>query len=127
MPYQTDARRKLTAFLQSHRGESLTAEEVAQSLPDVNPSTVYRNLNLLAESGDVIKSVRPDGHCVLWQWHERQACKGHLHLRCESCGRVIHLDDAVSEALKSEISTSSRFEVDIGSTEITGRCAKCRR
>ncbi len=127
MPYQTDARRKLTAFLQSHRGEALTAEEVAQGLADISPSTVYRNLNLLAESGDVIKSVRTDGRTVLWQWHERQACQGHLHLRCESCGRVIHLDGAVSEALKSEISSSSRFEVDMGSTEITGRCAKCRR
>jgi Fur family ferric uptake transcriptional regulator len=127
MPYQTETRKKLVAFLREHAQEAMTADEVAQGIGGISQSTVYRNLNLLCENGEVLKSVQTDGHTVLWQWHEKQACEGHLHLRCESCGRVIHLDQSLSRALSSEINASSKFEVDMRGAEIPGLCAKCRK
>lgn len=69
--------------------EHPTAEMVYELLRAENPNlslgTVYRNLNLLAEEGLLLRLSFPvdrfDG-CV----------EPHTHFRCDKCGRVLDLD-----------------------------------
>ena len=67
-----------------------TADElyhmVRQRLPHISLGTVYRNLDLLAEQGEICKiesagsSKRFDGNL-----------RPHQHARCQKCGRVVDI------------------------------------
>ena len=54
-------------------------------------------------------------------------CDAHLHLKCVDCGRLIHLDEDVSDALQSDLLRAAGFTVDGRSTTIYGTCAACGR
>ena len=43
------------------------------------------------------------------------------------CGRLIHLDEGVSDALQSDLLRAAGFTVDGRSTTIYGTCAACGR
>lgn len=103
--------------------EHPTAEMVYQWLKPANPSlslgTVYRNLNLLAEEGVLVRMPFPV--------ERYDACtEPHSHLRCESCGRVLDLGlpydgtmDAAAGAAAPEL-TIRRHEV-----VFYGLCSRC--
>ncbi len=81
-------RELIRAAVQGSR-EHPTAEMVYQWLKPANPNlslgTVYRNLNLLAEEGVLIRMPFPV---------ERYdaVTRPHTHFCCEKCGRVMDLD-----------------------------------
>ena len=52
-------------------------------------------------------------------------CDAHLHLKCVDCGRLIHLDTGVSDALQADLLRAAGFTVDGRSTTIYGTCAAC--
>ena len=60
------------------------------------------------------------------QWYPGH-CDAHLHLKCVDCGRLIHLDEDVSDALQSDLLRAAGFTVDGRSTTIYGTCAACGR
>ncbi len=64
-------------------------ERVRQELPGVSLSTVYRNLNILVEEGDIL-TVRGLGQEV----HYDHNLHDHCHVQCRICGKVsdIHTD-----------------------------------
>lgn len=67
-----------------------TADEiyikVREQFPNVSLGTVYRNLNLLSECGEIQKLTFPEGP-------DRFDCNvmPHYHFVCRSCGRVFDL------------------------------------
>lgn len=68
-----------------------TADEiyakVVSDYPSISKGTVYRNLNILAEEGSVLKIEIPGG-----AEHFDHNCHDHYHVRCVSCGRVFDVD-----------------------------------
>ncbi len=105
--------------------EHPTAEMVYQWLKPANPNlslgTVYRNLNLLAEEGILVRMPFPV--------ERYDACTGpHSHLRCERCGRVVDVElpydgdlDAAAAASAPEL-TVRRHDV-----VFYGLCPGCGR
>ena len=70
----------------------LTAETiisaVQEKLPEVNKSTIYRNLDLLEKAGCVFKS-EVDNHTV---YHHAEI-HHHCHLICKKCRTIIECDE----------------------------------
>lgn len=104
--------------------EHPTAEMVYQWLKPANPNlslgTVYRNLNLLAEEGVLVRMPFPV--------ERYDACtEPHNHMRCEGCGRVIDLDLPYDAALDAAAGDSEP-EVAICRHEVIfyGLCGQCR-
>lgn len=104
--------------------EHPTAEMVYQWLKPANPNlslgTVYRNLNLLAEEGVLVRMPFPV--------ERYDACtEPHNHMRCEGCGRVIDLDLPYDAAL-DVAAGDSEPEVTICRHEVIfcGLCGQCR-
>ena len=60
---------------------------VKNEYPNISLGTVYRNLNLLAEMGEVLKISTPNGG-DRFDGHMHP----HYHFCCNKCGRVIDLD-----------------------------------
>lgn len=103
--------------------EHPTAEMVYQWLKRTNPNlslgTVYRNLNLLAEEGILIRMPFPV--------ERYDACvQPHSHFRCKGCGRVFDLSfgyDGRMDAAAAE--TAPGFQVEGHDLTFTGLCPEC--
>lgn len=124
--------RRLTAqraviweILSAEPDAHLSAEEIAarvrNRLPQVNASTVYRNLDVLVEDGLVLRTDLGESRAFFEPAHEH----AHHHLVCERCGRVDHVHDDVLVDVATRIRERAGFRV--GSREVTlhGVCREC--
>ena len=103
-----------------------TADEIYEKLlPDVNRSTVYRNLEKLTESGKITRKLSKDGSRAIYRLNPIAHCEGHLHLICSHCGGVIHLSETDSDKLEKVLKKSYGFSVNDNTTVISGICESC--
>lgn len=108
----------------SQTKEHPTADTVYLNIRSVHPNislgTVYRNLNLLAEQGEILKincrdgSDRFDGNP-----------KPHYHFICNSCGRVIDLEMDSIEHINVIANVGFNGRVDGHVTFFHGVCPQC--
>lgn len=125
MTYNTGKREQILKFLADNSARSYTLEEICENIiPDGHgKSTVYRIVSELVEK-DCLRRLS-DGktrHCT-YQYVGDEECRGHLHLKCRGCGRLIHLDEQVSHELCDAL-LASGFAVEEGSM-LFGRCEGC--
>jgi Fur family peroxide stress response transcriptional regulator len=106
----------------SHPTADEIYETVRKQIPRISKGTVYRNLQVLSESGRVTV-LDLCGHVARYD-ARRDA---HDHFRCRGCGRVIDLDEPVDPGLEDRISKRTGFVVSGHQTEFRGWCAECRR
>ena len=101
-----------------------TAEEVyrwvSQEHPDISLATVYRNLNTLAQRGEIQRLQVPGGA----DRFDRTAVP-HYHLSCSGCGCFIDLDIPYLEGLNQQVSQMSRCRVEAHQIVFQGLCAHC--
>jgi len=102
-----------------------TADEVyamvRRRLPRISLGTVYRNLDLLSESGLVRKldsgpQMRFDADTT-----------DHYHVRCARCGRVRDLHVEPIPGLDELVETGHEFDIIGYRLEFIGICSSCRR
>jgi Fur family peroxide stress response transcriptional regulator len=105
--------------------EHPTAEMVYQWLKPANPNlslgTVYRNLNLLAQEGVLIRMPFPveryDGDV-----------HPHSHFRCRACSRVFDIElDQGPEIDQAAAKAVPGFQVEGHELIFTGVCPECRK
>ena len=101
-----------------------TADEVysrvRQRIPRISLGTVYRNLEILTQSG-MIRKLEVAGAQKRFDGKLGQ----HYHLRCMRCGRV---DDAPGETLTSverHVERKSEYEILGHRLEFIGLCPDC--
>src|SRR5437899_5775384 len=99
-----------------------TAEEIARQVraryPQIDPSTVYRNLEALEELGYVTHTHLDDR---ITRWH-RADTHPHGHLVCRSCGSETEVRTEALEAMARRIRADHRFEPDLAHSAIVGIC-----
>lgn len=105
-----------------HISPTAICRRVQQRHPDVNPSTVYRTLDLLEEVG-----VLSHSHLEQGAEYHRRAEGGHVHLACSSCGAEDSLSLLEADALQELVRRHRGFEADLTHFAISGRCARCAR
>jgi Fe2+ or Zn2+ uptake regulation protein len=118
----TIQRAKIIEYLKSVKTHP-KAEEVYTALrkdiPGISLATVYRNLNLLTDHGDIIKlELNGKSH------FDGQACN-HVHCICTRCGKIIDemREDVVKQALLKV--KSNDFTPSCATVIIKGYCKKC--
>lgn len=107
-------------------GRHFTAEElkeqVEETLPGLEVSTVYRTLEAFNEAGLVVESRIPNKGPRVFEANPSP----HPHLVCEDCGDIFHLETAdyrrMLETLNQEV---AGFEVHKLHVFATGRCTCC--
>ena len=129
--YKTAGRQRLLTFLETHPDRQFTAEELCSELDvtagenKTRKSTLYRHLSELCEEGTVRKYRSDTQSSYVYQYVGEGDCTRHFHLKCVTCGGLIHLECAVSEELLSHISAHHGFEVDSGRSILYGLCNSC--
>ena len=97
-------------------------EQVKREIPHISLGTVYRNLKLLKQGGDIIELdlagtlSRFDGHT-----------QPHYHFRCEQCGRIFDVDEPAHKAIDNRIARRTGLKVTHHRLEFRGLCHHCQR
>ncbi len=116
-------RDSIKAFL-STRKDHPTAEivytNVRQSFPNISLGTVYRNLTLLADLGEIARLRVGDG---VDRFDYDTA--PHYHFVCSECGRVMDLEMPLMEQLTETAGKSFEGKIEGHVTYFYGHCNKC--
>jgi Fur family ferric uptake transcriptional regulator len=89
----------------------------------VGLTTVYRHLQVLADSGEVDVLRSGDGEVT----YRRCSTGHHHHLVCRMCGRTVEVDGPAVERWARTVADDNGF-VDVSHTvEIAGTCRSCAR
>jgi len=97
--------------------------QVVSRYPNVNISTIYRNLELLLKLGMVTATDMGSGRV---RYHPSE--KGHHHhLVCRECGTIMDLDESLLSPLKDALLKEYNFIADLKHLAIQGRCVDCNK
>ena len=103
-----------------------TADEIYQTImkehPNISRATVYRNLKLLSETGEIRKMEIPGGSDRF-----DQRIHDHCHVRCEICGRVFDVDMEYITGLEKNIKESHGFAFTGYDILFRGICPDCQK
>lgn len=125
--YNTKQRDEIVEFFSKHRGKCFSAKEIIKSGEiKSGEATVYRTLSKLAESG-VLKRFTDGSAGACYQLAESANCDKHFHLKCEKCGKLIHIDCGFMAEIKGHIEENHDFFVDLGKTVFYGLCGDCAK
>ena len=134
--YQTEQKKKLLSYMSEHQNEQFSAEQLSEIMERAGEndagktpgkSTVYRLVSDMAAEGTLRRFPNGGGRGWLYQYHRMPDCSGHLHLKCEKCGALLHLECGMSDDLLRHIEEEHGFKVDNNATVLYGLCAACRR
>ena len=93
---------------------------VRKRLPRISLGTVYRNLEILAESGDIQK-LEPS--CTLKRFDGKT--ENHYHLRCIRCDRVVDAPADFDVTINHELKSDTDFKIIGHKIEFVGICPQC--
>jgi len=120
---QRDAILRVVRDMTSHPTANWIYDQVRGEIPNISLGTVYRNLRLLVEEGQIseIELARTlsrfDGNT---QYHH--------HFICEQCGRVFDVgnDERMERAMVDEMSQGTGFKITHHRYELYGLCKDCQ-
>ena len=96
--------------------------EIAAENTLISKATVYRNLKILSEQGEILHIPIPDGaDCFDFN------TKPHYHLECRSCNRVFDVNMPYQSDLCSKIVGCEDFLVESHHIVFSGLCPACRK
>ena len=107
--------------LQSHATAEEIYDEVVKRHPAISRGTVYRNLNRLAEEGEIRRMEIPGGPD---RYDHR--CHGHYHARCLHCGGVFDVEMAYLQDLEQAVTDAHGFAISGHDIIFTGICPDCQ-
>ena len=96
--------------------------EVKREIPGISLGTVYRNLRLLTETGEV-RSYESTGGVSRYD-----GCAApHYHFRCERCGALIDIEEPVNEDLDRRVAVRTGLHIRCHVLEFRGLCGGCQK
>ena len=93
---------------------------VRKRLPRISLGTVYRNLEILAKSGEIQK-LEPGG--TLKRFDGKT--ESHYHLRCIRCDRVVDAPVDFDVIIKHDQKSATNFKIIGHKLEFIGICPEC--
>jgi Fur family peroxide stress response transcriptional regulator len=108
--------------VKSHPNADEIYHLVRYRIPNISFGTVYRNLRILKELGEILELdygknfSRFDGNPI-----------NHYHFACEECGRVFDVDMPVDSSLDETLSKKTGFHITYHRTEFYGICPECEK
>ncbi len=104
----------------SHPTANEVYDMVRKRLPRIGLGTVYRNLELMSETGIILK-LEVGGT----QKRFDATVDPHYHIRCLSCGKVDDIEIPVMEDINKTAADISKYQVLGHHIEFSGVCSEC--
>lgn len=93
---------------------------IREEFPNISLGTVYRNLNLLVELGEIIRFTCGDG-----SEHFDFTTDQHYHFVCKTCGKIHDLPVSMVRETGEFFTEPVPGRVDTHSLFFYGECADC--
>jgi len=106
----------------SHPTANEVYDMVRKRLPRIGLGTVYRNLELMAESGIILK-LEVGGT----QKRFDATTDSHYHIRCTHCDKVEDIDIPVQYHINEHAGRACNYEVLGHHIEFSGICVDCQQ
>jgi Fur family ferric uptake transcriptional regulator len=106
--------------VKSHPTANEVYDMVRKRLPRIGLGTVYRNLELMAESGIILK-LEVGGT----QKRFDSTTHLHYHIRCSDCGKVDDIELPVQHQINEVASQNTSYQVLSHHIEFSGTCEQC--
>jgi Fur family transcriptional regulator, peroxide stress response regulator len=119
---QRDSVLRIVMNTTAHPGADWVYDQVRKEIPNISLGTVYRNLKLLAQAGE-IKELDIPGNLSRFDGNN----SNHYHFRCEKCGRIFDLDEKVDHSIERKIARKTGFKVNRHYLEFIGLCSDCQK
>jgi len=95
--------------------------EIQKNYPAISKTTIYRNLRILAQNGQVRQVSLPDG----LERYEGQL-DPHYHFQCAVCGDIFDVDAPVDTKIDDYVAQKYGFDVGGHDVVFHGACDKCK-
>ena len=125
MQRKTKQREAILSVLRSTTSHPTAAwiyEQVRKEIPDISLGTVYRNLRLLGEAGEIME-IDLSGTFSRFDGNQ----DNHYHLRCERCGRLFDVDEPVNTEIDERVARKTGFQISYHRLEFRGLCQECQK
>lgn len=122
---QREAIKEFLSTRKDHPTADTVYTEVRKEFPNISLGTVYRNLTLLADMGEIAKINVGDGID-----HFDPDTSVHYHFQCKSCGCVQDLELEEIEKIEKINELAARYfegEITGSVTYFYGLCGKCKK
>jgi Fur family ferric uptake transcriptional regulator len=106
----------------THPSADEVYEMVRLRLPRISLGTVYRNLEILSELGEIQK-LQLSGGLKRFDWDTNK----HYHIRCVRCNRVDDAPIAPLNQIEDELYEATVFEIIGHNLEFVGFCPECSK
>ena len=103
-----------------HPTADLLYRSLRESFPRISLGTVYRNLNLLADLGQISRIRCEEG----MEHFDCDTCD-HYHFVCRGCGKILDLPMDIIEDLDARAESAGVGSVETHSLLFYGRCSAC--
>jgi Fe2+ or Zn2+ uptake regulation protein len=95
--------------------------EVRKEVPNISLGTVYRNLRLLREMGEILELQYGDGKS---RFDGNPA--DHYHFTCQRCGKIYDVEEPLRKDMEKDIARKLGFTVTHHRVEFYGICRECQ-
>ena len=96
-------------------------EQVKKEIPHISLGTVYRNLRVLKQEGQITE-LDHAGTVSKFDGNTRN----HNHFRCEQCGYVFDVEEPVDNESEARLAQKTGFKVFYHRMEFRGLCRNCQ-
>ena len=108
--------------LHNHPTSADVYEVVREKHPNISRATVYRNLGVLANRGEVLRVEVPNG-ADRYDFLNRP----HYHAKCRVCGGVFDVDMPYQSDILAKVSDAHGFAIEEHEIIFNGVCSECRK
>lgn len=122
MSKQKEAIIRVLRETSSHPSAEWIYEQVRKDVPNIGLATIYRNLRLLNEAGEV-SEIRTSGDGTRFDYNTRT----HYHFHCDRCGRILDLDEPIDTTIEARIARRTGLRVTRHHLELGGVCLDCQK
>lgn len=128
--YNTRCKSVIASYFEKNSERRVSVADIIAYLEDcgckANRTTVYRNLEKMSEAGTIIKYKTTDTEGAVYQCvTKHDDCHNHLHLQCEKCGRIIHLECHFMEMIAKHLYDDHGFNIKCKGSVLLGTCKEC--
>lgn len=104
----------------AHPSAEMIYEDLREELKGLSLGTVYRNLKLLEELGQVRRVAS-------FQDTERYdaCCQDHVHFLCTTCGAICDIPGDLTASVRETIPLEEGYALSTVSLTLTGTCPQC--
>jgi Fur family ferric uptake transcriptional regulator len=126
--YNTKQKKLIEQAVSTYSESHFTCEDIVNTIREqgntAGMTTVYRHLDKMVKEGALMKYSSSAGESACYQL--KGECGAHFHLKCLSCGRLIHLSCKSLDVIGQHVKSEHDFVIDPSKTVFYGLCGDCK-